>query len=79
MNRREAIAALTSLPGLARISRADVKPSDVLVVEVDGHVTEGHAAYIQEMLAQIWPGQKVLVLGSGMHLKVLSQAEAPKG
>lgn len=73
MNRREAIAALASLPGLARIERADLKPTDVLVVSVDAYISEDVAAQIKETLALVWPGTKAVVLEKGMTLKVVSQ------
>jgi hypothetical protein len=38
MNRREAIAALTALPSVSMIARADPAPDDVLVVECDGKI-----------------------------------------
>jgi polynucleotide 5'-kinase involved in rRNA processing len=69
MNRREAIAALTALPSVSMIARADPAPDDVLVVECDGKITQHNAAQIKEALLGIWPGRKVVVLADGMRLK----------
>lgn len=71
MNRREALAALVSLPAVARIQTADLKPDDVLVVECDDYVSEQGVANIRAALEQIWPGRKVAVMDKGTRLKVL--------
>ena len=74
MNRREAIAALVALPGVARISVAELKPDDVLVVEVAEHISAETAERIKATMGQVWPGRKVAVLGKGMTLKVVAGA-----
>lgn len=74
MNRREAIAALTALPGLTRISSADLTPTDVLVIESDHHVSLAEVERISTVMQQIWPGRKVVVLDKGQTLKVVSQS-----
>ena len=77
MDRRQAIALLTSVPALATISKADLKPTDVLVVEVDRHITMEAADRIKALMEQVWPGQEVVVLEKGMSLKVVSQQGKP--
>jgi hypothetical protein len=72
MNRREAIAALMTLPATARITAADVKPDDVLVIECPGLVSAAYRERVQQVLAQVWPGRKCLVLEGGMALKLMS-------
>lgn len=74
MNRREALAALVALPEVARISTAPLKPSDVIVVECDEHISSNEAARIKAHVQQIWPGREVLVLGKSLRLKVVEGA-----
>lgn len=73
MNRREAIAALTAIPGLTRIEKADVKPDDVLVITCAGPISEDTARRIKTTFEQIFTQQKLLVLPDGMQLKVMSK------
>lgn len=81
MNRREAIAALTALPGLASIQTADLKPNDVLVCRCDGHISEDLAVHLRETLERVFPGRKILVLSDGLSLEVLRDGPPtpPKG
>lgn len=72
MNRREAIAALTSIPGLARIQKAEVKPNDVIVCELDGLCHHETRMLIEQHLTRVWPGHKIVVCERGMRLKVMS-------
>lgn len=72
MNRREAIAALTSLPGLTRVSKADLKPNDVIVVEVDQYLSQEYAQRLKTQLQEFWPEHKVVVLSGNITLKVVS-------
>lgn len=72
MNRREAITALMALP-VARIQRADLQPDDVLVVEIDGAITESMAAHIKASLAAVFPDHRAVICADGMRLKVLTR------
>jgi hypothetical protein len=71
MNRREAIAALTALPAVTRISRADLTPTDVIVIECDGFVSADQAERMTHTLREIWPNQRVVVLECGVRMKVV--------
>jgi hypothetical protein len=73
VNRREAIAALVSLPEITRISTAPVKADDVIVVECDQHPTMEQVNQIRSILESIWPGRKCLVLSKGFTLKVVAK------
>lgn len=75
MDRREALAALMALPATARISRAAVKPDDVIVIECDEVLSVDVARRITQQGEQIWPGHRVAVLGKGMHLRIASESE----
>lgn len=70
MNRREAIAALTALPGVARIAKVEPEPADVIVVECDGNLTEAVAQKIKENINSVWPGHRVLILADGIRIKL---------
>lgn len=71
MNRREALAALISLPAISRISVAELKPNDVLVVECDGELSQSQQSNITASLSQIWPDRKIAIFQKGLRLKAL--------
>jgi len=71
MNRREAIALLTSVPGLTAIRKADLQPGDTLVVEVKGQMVPEAAARITALVEQVFPGHKAIVLTEGTKLTVM--------
>jgi hypothetical protein len=73
MNRREAIAALVSLPEIARIAAAPVGPTDVIVVECEGHLSCDAAARIKATVEAVWPGRKVVVCEGRVRIKVVPQ------
>lgn len=70
MNRREALAALAALPGVARIERANPAPDDVIVVETDQPISLAGAEHIERKLKAIWPDRRVIVLQHGLKLKL---------
>lgn len=72
MNRREALQALVALPAVKSIAVADVKPTDVIVIECDEHISNDTAERIRQHVRSLWPNEdrKVLVLDAGMHLKI---------
>lgn len=70
MNRREALAALMALPVTARLSVAEVKPTDVIVVECDELLSQAVAVRIRADLQQVWPGRKVVVCDRGLRIKI---------
>lgn len=71
MNRREAIAALMALPATPTITRANVQPDDVIVIECPGRIPMEAAERIQKVAEQAWPGRKVLVLSDGLTVKIV--------
>jgi hypothetical protein len=70
MTREEAIQALTALPAVARISRADVTLTSVIIVECDEPLTLQARTIIQEQLQKVWPNNRCVVLDQGYRLKV---------
>lgn len=73
MNRREALAALISMPQIARIERADIKPDDVIVVECEGRVSLVQKEYMRDTLGKVWPGRRIVVCEAGIRIKAMSQ------
>ena len=74
MNRRDAIAALVSLPEVARIATLTSTPSMVIVVECDGCISLEVADRLKKTLASVWPDNKIVVMDSGLRLKVVEQS-----
>lgn len=70
MDRREALKALVSLPATARISVAQLKPDDVIVIESDEILSQNEMAEIREQVQRVWPGRKAIVLSKPLRLKV---------
>lgn len=69
MNRREAIAALTALPEVARVSVAKPQPDDVIVVEVPGPLSDECGDRLKEWFERVWPGRMVVILADGIRMK----------
>jgi hypothetical protein len=63
-----------ALPPATRITAAPVKPTDVIVIECDEHISKAIAEHIKASIQPIWPGQKIIVLEKGLHLKVVEGA-----
>jgi hypothetical protein len=78
MNRREAIAALISLPPSTRVTVATLKPTDVIVVESDQRITQDQAEHIKQIVESVWPGHKAIVLDSTLKIKFAS-GSSPNG
>lgn len=74
MNRREALAALVALPATSRISVAQLKPDDVIVIECDYEIGQPDKAHLKDMVQGVWPGRKIVVLSGGLKLKIASGA-----
>ncbi len=71
MNRRDALAALVSLPALTRITSGPVAPTDVIVVECAGLLSCEQRARIQATLREVWPGRRIVVCDGGTRIKVV--------
>jgi hypothetical protein len=73
LNRRDALAALVSLPALTRITSGPVAPTDVIVVECAGRLTCEHRARVEATLRDVWPGRRIVVCDDGMRIKVVGE------
>jgi hypothetical protein len=70
MNRREAIAALVSMPSIAQIQVAYVRPEDVIVVECNERLTHAVSEGIRATLERVWPGRKIVVCDAGVRIRI---------
>lgn len=75
MHRRDALKALVALPAVARISCAELKPGDVLVVECDEDLSADSVQRIKETMTKVWPGRRVVVFDKSMRLKIVPGSE----
>jgi hypothetical protein len=73
VTRREAVQALIGLPAVTRISRVEVKATDVIVCECDECLSAEGGERILETLAAIWPNQKVVICVKGVRIKLMAQ------
>jgi len=71
MKRRDALKILTAMPAIASVARADLQPTDVLVMEAPGPITMEIAADLRKRLQEVFPHNKIVVLGDGLTLKVV--------
>ena len=72
MNRRDLIKALAAaLPPVSTIATAKVESSDVIVIECERMPRPDTHEKIVETVQRLWPGQKVLVIGPGFHLRIM--------
>lgn len=78
MNRREALAALVSMPEIAKISAMPVlRRTDVIVVEVDKPCSAEMASRMREQLREVWPNHKIVVMCDGAKIKVAAGEPTP--
>jgi hypothetical protein len=61
------------IPEIARVSKANLQPNDVIVLEYDGHFSQQTAEYITSYVKEIWPGRKVVVLEGGLRMRFLGE------
>lgn len=75
MNRREAFLSMLGLPLATTITRVDaqeLKPSDVIVLEVPGKISAETVQRIKDYAHHVFPDRQIVVLGDGMKLRVVS-------
>lgn len=75
MNRREALQALVALPAVKSIAVANVRPSDVIVVECEELVSSKEMENIRLKMSEIWPGRKVAIFSGGVRMRIAREAE----
>lgn len=57
------------------LQKLALKPSDVLVLKMNGIISEEQAARLREFVASILPDQKMIILDGGTELGVLERVE----
>jgi hypothetical protein len=76
VEKEAAIAALVSLEQVERILVASLKPTDVVVVELNEAISVEAAEHIQRTLRQVFPSNKIVICDQGTQLKVVSGEDA---
>jgi hypothetical protein len=71
MDRREALKLLSALPATTRLTHAEVKPDDVIVVESTQILSDAAKRFIEDSLSHVWPGRRIVVLDHGLTLKIV--------
>jgi hypothetical protein len=67
-----ALLALLRCPvAIASITPLCLGKDDVIVVRCEGKLEGVQVDRLRKHFAQIWPGQRVLILDNGMHLQVM--------
>lgn len=59
-----------------QMSRLLLQPGDIVVLTVPGHISKDNAVRLKEMLEARLPGNKAIVLGDGLEMKILSPTAA---
>ncbi len=72
LSRRDAIKAVMAMPSVATISRASLKPTDVIVLESEDYISQHTCELIQAQVKQVWPDHKCIVLDKGLRLRVVA-------
>lgn len=75
MNRREALMALMALPATARLSRATVSSTDVIVIESDEILSEEQVNNIIRSVQPAFPENKIVLMDKGFHLKIAERSQ----
>lgn len=76
MNRREllkAFAGVSALPMVKNVEALRLSPQDVLVITCNRDLSEDEHDSLRATLRNLFPYQKVLVLDSGLDVKVVRQ------
>ena len=73
MNRRRMLSSLLAAPYLASIRRAEVKPDDVIVIELNDRVSADVRKGIYDTIQRIWPDRKAVILDPSMKLRIVGK------
>jgi hypothetical protein len=72
VNRRDALAALVSLPALTRITSGPVAPTDVIVAEYARPLSLRQKEAIRVTLQDVWPGRRIVICDADIRIKVVA-------
>lgn len=73
---RDGIQRQSDTRYLGELRRLRLKPDDMIVIKVEGSMTEGMAAKIKEQATAFFGERKVLVHDSGLEIGVISPEKA---
>jgi len=76
MNRREALKLLSALPMVKSIEVANVAPNDVIVFQASERLSDFAKKNIKEAAAQIWANRKIVVLDSGLTMRIAREGSS---
>jgi len=72
----DALRRLLYVPDLAGVSVMRLQPNDVILVEVDGKVSDQESANLHFQLQQVWPEHQVLICDDGLRLRIARAGES---
>jgi len=72
MEHDESVAVFESVPEVARVEVARLKPTDVIVVNCDALITREVVARITAHFKSIWPANEIIVLDRGLTMKIVA-------
>lgn len=62
---------VVGIPAVKSVEVLALKPEDILVLTCAGSISNETAVRLKEVLTRELPGQKCLVMGDGLELKVI--------
>lgn len=71
MTKSDAIAEIMELPEAPKVSVVRVEPGDVICLEFPGPISEETAQRIKKYAEQLWPNNRLAVVGYGGTFKVM--------
>jgi hypothetical protein len=70
--------AIEMLPTVESVKRADVGPSDVVVVKADDVLDDATRRFIEEHLQPVWPNNKIIVLDRELSIEIARSTQQPQ-
>lgn len=74
MNRRDLFkmfSGVAGIPAVAAIEKLELKPGDTIVLKFKDHLPQYAAARIDDVMAQKFPGHKILILDNGADINIV--------
>lgn len=68
--------AKEQIPEIARVSKANLQPNDVIVIECEQNLSVKTCQRIEQYVEQVWPGRKVVVLEGGLRMRAVGEDAA---
>jgi hypothetical protein len=71
MSKKATIDDVMALPEVERISRVSPTGNDVILIEAKRHINHDEASHIKLMLEEVFPDNKVMVVGPDYTVKIV--------